>query len=204
MWWTLLTVAALTGGLLDFCTEQLKKQLVLPESSTGSPGISSGESLLLPEWTTSRTEFEPSAGLEAEKASALVSIYGGRGTWLTSAPGPQETWDAVSFEFWNSSPGGWVEFMNRADVVDCKSGEPVALLGDAALLVHLEGAFLDEEFIENDVQGETVLDLRRVCDQDGVLEWAIGLKEAHVYRVDFRPFSESGNEFRVMRVEVLD
>jgi hypothetical protein len=87
--------------------------------------------------------------------------------------------DAIVFEFKAGSAGGWVEYVDKADVISCGPGDVVPLRGEAALKVHFEGAGQHEDYVPTGAPGEltgsgAILEAKRICDFEAVLEWAIG------------------------------
>jgi len=68
----------------------------------------------------------------------------------------------------------------------------VILPGDTVLVVHFDGAFRQDSYFEYDVSGSSViLDARQICDENGVIEWAIGVSGIRDFSVDTRPLELS-------------
>jgi hypothetical protein len=88
--------------------------------------------------------------------------------------------DRIVFEFKAGSAGGWVEYVNKQDVLSCGPGEVVPLLGQAALKVHFDPAGQHEDFVPTNAPrqlsgpGNSILESKSICDFEAVLEWAIG------------------------------
>jgi hypothetical protein len=88
--------------------------------------------------------------------------------------------DRIVFEFKAGSAGGWVEYVNKQDVLSCGPGEVVPLQGQAALKVHFDGAGQHEDFVPTNAPrqlsgpGNSILESKSICDFEAVLEWAMG------------------------------
>jgi hypothetical protein len=88
--------------------------------------------------------------------------------------------DRIVFEFKAGSAGGWVEYVNKQDVLSCGPGEVVPLQGQAALKVHFDPAGQHEDFVPTNAPrqltgpGNSILESKNICDFEAVLEWAMG------------------------------
>ncbi|HEU0075980.1 MAG TPA: hypothetical protein VFS30_18445 [Dehalococcoidia bacterium] len=201
--WTIVVAAALIGGLVEFCFGQLE----LPQRSQQPPeGLNqSGTSIAIREWSTTRVEFAANPDSPAEYI-ALSTVCGGTGTTFGGL-GPHEQWDTVSFEFWEGSPAGWVEAIDQAAIVDCVTGERLAIPGEAYLLIHFSESQqrVDpiHDFFSNDLRGDVILEGRQICDVDGVVEWVLGLNRASLFRADSHRRTEEPFEYSVVSIDVL-
>ena len=197
MWWAaVLVAAALTGGLFDWCADQVVSQ------SWWIPDNEAVEEFVLDEeWSTTRQEFEAVVYSEGE-SSELTTVYGGVGAFLTPSRG-SPTYEIVNFSFWENSPAGWAEYKDRWNIRDCITGEPVVVLGDSVLIVHFDNASQDTDFRENPVRGKTVLEARQICDQDGMLEWAIGVSGHGKFNVYVSEYKEGDFEYGIVSFGIL-
>lgn len=104
-----------------------------------------------------------------------------------------EGYDRVVFEFTNALPGYQVQYVDEP-VHEDGSGEEVDVAGDHVLLVRMEnasGADLSKEDAPQTYTGPTrfdpgtpeVAELVRVGDFEGVLTWAIGVRDEVAFRV---------------------
>jgi hypothetical protein len=199
MWWTLLVVAGLTAGLFGFCTGQIE----LPnQGNEPLEGAVTHDAML--DWTTSQFDFAANPDPAVEGSGLLATAYGGNGATFGGA-GPHQTFEIVSFEFWEGSPAGWVEYVDKSSLVDCYTGAPVPLPGDAFLKVHFEGATRKDDFIPNPIgDGKEILDATQICDKGGILEWAIGVVSLNAFRVESYQASEGDLEYSVVDIEVMN
>jgi hypothetical protein len=201
MWWTIVAVAVLSGGLLDVCMEQL--EYVQIEQPEGYNELEASTSVFDPGWITERQEFPALPDAASQNGRALIDIYGGNGAFLTSAPGPKPTFDVVNFEFWEGSPSGWVEYVEPPRVIDCETRERLPLPGEGVLLVHFDDAHRDASFGGNPVSNSVVVDARQVCDHDGSLEWVIAVRSRNAFKVESSWITEGDFEYSVVSVSVL-
>lgn len=102
---------------------------------------------------------------------------------------PRKTFDRAVFTFASQVPGYHVEYVDKP-VIQCGSGEPVPVAGDAWLEVRFTPAAahtaegkptvpFDEQPLRLDVMSE----VQRICDFEGVVTWVIGVKSPNAYRV---------------------
>jgi hypothetical protein len=88
--------------------------------------------------------------------------------------------DRIVFEFKGGSSDGWVEYVSKSNVLSCGPGDVVPLQGQAALLVHFSSAGQHEDYVPTGAPvqftgpGNSILEAKRICDFEAVLEWAIG------------------------------
>lgn len=90
-------------------------------------------------------------------------------------------WDRIVFEFEENLPPGTIAYVRLASA--CGSGMPVTVAGDAILLVRFDQTAAHTDAGQPTIArrqipgpGETILEARQVCDFEGVVEWAIGVK----------------------------
>jgi hypothetical protein len=122
--------------------------------------------------STARTEF---------KASPVQQVGSGVVTDVRVGAHPESGgFDRIVFEFKAGSAGGWVEYVNKQDVLSCGPGEVVPLQGQAALKVHFDPAGQHEDFVPTNAPrqlsgpGNSILESKSICDFEAVLEWAMG------------------------------
>jgi hypothetical protein len=199
--WNVLVVAALVGGLIDFCFSQLDFE---PTKQFGAPEDGVNElTASIDVWDTQRKEFAANPDPPDEGSGALVNVYGGSGAFLSPDPAVDgERFEVVNFEFREGSPSGWAEYVDAP--VDCATGEVISLPSESVLLVHFDDAYRDAVFINSFGFGESgILAIRQICDRDGVLEWAIALESRVGFQIDSHQWSEPGYEYSVISVDVL-
>jgi hypothetical protein len=97
-------------------------------------------------------------------------------------------WDRIVFEFEENLPSGSIAYVPSASA--CGSGMPATVEGDAILLVRFDQAAAHTEAGQPTVArreipgpGDTILEARQVCDFEGVVEWAIGVKGRQRFKV---------------------
>lgn len=100
--------------------------------------------------------------------------------------------ERILLGFEGGVPGYRVEYVDQ--VQQCGSGEPVELRGEAFLLIHLEPAQAHDDagaptVARTEIRGfgSLVLELKLVCDFEGVVEWAAGLPEVRPIAVSVSP-----------------
>jgi hypothetical protein len=198
--WNVLVVAALVGGLIDFCFGQLDFQPTAQfRASEGVNELTASIDV----WDTERKEFTAAPDPPEEGSGVLVNVYGGSGAFFSHDPAIEgERFEVLNFEFRSGSPSGWAEYVHAA--VDCETDKVVPMPGGAALLVHFDDAHRDDQFIDGFGFGDSgILAIRQVCDSDDVLEWAIALESRVGFQVDPHQWSEPDYEYSVVSVDVL-
>ncbi len=97
-------------------------------------------------------------------------------------------YDRIVFEFSDSLPAGVVAYVDTA--VQCGSGFTTALAGEAVLLVRLMPAQAHDEAglpttaaRELPGTGLALLEAKSVCDFEGQVAWALGVREQRPFRV---------------------
>jgi hypothetical protein len=99
-------------------------------------------------------------------------------------------YDRVVLEFAGEElPGYHLEYVDRP-IRECGSGETVEVAGDAWLSVRLSPAQAHDDRGRPTVRERTIrpsvaniLELRRVCDFEGQVEWIVGVRSPGRYRV---------------------
>jgi hypothetical protein len=105
-------------------------------------------------------------------------------------------WDRIVFEFEpvdgfpGGHPGGIVEYVDEA--LQCGSGEPVDVEGEAILRVkldatqaHDDNGNLTIDAIEIEGPGNSIIEAVSFCDFEGIVEWAIGVPAEQNFKVVF-------------------
>ncbi len=141
-----------------------------------------------PRGGTARVEFAASPDPPVAGSGIVVDVLGSNGVRF----GPSQTdqpFDSIVFEFKAGSTEGWVEDVDRADVVSCGPGDVVPLQGQAVLKVHFEGAGQHEDFVPTGAPRElkgsgAILEAKLICDFEAVLEWAIGTSGVQNFTVE--------------------
>jgi hypothetical protein len=98
-------------------------------------------------------------------------------------------WERVVFEFRGSAiPGARVEYVSS--VAQCGSGQPVTVGGRTVLVVRIRDAAAHDDqgrptlrAMEFRGPGNTVLEGKQSCDFEGVVEWALGVKDTQRFKV---------------------
>jgi hypothetical protein len=97
-------------------------------------------------------------------------------------------WDRIVFEFKENLPPGSIAYVPSANA--CGSGMPVTVAGDSILLVRFDQAAAHTDAGQPTVgrreipgPGETLLEARQVCDFEGEVSWAIGVKHRQRFKV---------------------
>jgi hypothetical protein len=116
-----------------------------------------------------RVDFAPNPNPPVAGNGVVVDVY------IEHA----ERSDAIVFEFKAGIAGGWVEYVDKQDVISCGPGEVVPLQGAAALKVHFDGAGQHEDYVPTGAPialtgAGSIIEAKRICDFEAVLEWGIG------------------------------
>jgi hypothetical protein len=88
--------------------------------------------------------------------------------------------DRIVFEFKAGTSSGWVEYVDKSQVISCGPGDVVPLQGQAALKVHFNSAGQHEDYVPTNAPrqlqgpGNAILESKAICDFEAVLEWGIG------------------------------
>jgi hypothetical protein len=97
-------------------------------------------------------------------------------------------WDRIVFEFSDILPAGEVKYVTSA--TQCGSGEAVTLPGDAILQVSFTGAQAHTDAGQSSLSstqitgpGNVILESHQICDFEGHVTWAIGLKSEQRFKV---------------------
>jgi hypothetical protein len=104
--------------------------------------------------------------------------------------GMHEGFDRVVLEFEGDElPGYRIEYLD-GDAVQCGSGTPVALDGNAVMLITLRDTVAHDEggmptvINDNPTPAFPALrEIRAVCDFEGIVQWAVGIDEEAPFRV---------------------
>jgi hypothetical protein len=166
--------AALIAAVLlaASCTE--RELAAAPARDAGDAGASAGDSR---EWT---------AGLVEQRREGLRPPPMLRDVRVGRNPG----FDRVVFEFEGTRlPGYRLEYID-GPARRCGSGDEVRLLGQGLLQVRLEPARAHTEagretMTEREMKPglPVLLELEQVCDFEGQVEWVLGTRGPHRYRV---------------------
>lgn len=150
--------------------------------TSGSPGDAGEPSIAFPaDSGTAGITAQPRSGMEP---AILRSVR--------TAEHPE--FDRVVFDFGGGAiPGYHIEYIDRP-VIQCGSGEPIAVAGDGWLRVRLEPARA-HEFRDDTLAVVTVTERNRpltlpnlrqlvlTCDFEAQVEWVLGLESPTHYRV---------------------
>jgi hypothetical protein len=134
-----------------------------------------------PPGSTARVEF---AAKPAPQAGSGVVV-----DVRTEAHPEAGGFDRIVFEFKAGSAGGWVEYVDKAQVISCGPGEVVPLQGQAALKVHFDSAGQHEDYVPTSGPrqltgpGNSILEAKAICDFEAVLEWGIGTSDVKPFTV---------------------
>lgn len=101
-------------------------------------------------------------------------------------------WDRIVFEFAGDLPPGSISYVPA--VVACGSGAPVSVRGGAVLRVRFDQVAAHDDAGQVTIprtsftgSGSTVLEARQICDFEGQVEWAIGVKDRQRFKVTLLP-----------------
>lgn len=143
--------------------------------------------------TTAAGGIDPMDDASTTPVSVAPAATDGHALLTDVRAARHEGFDRVVFEFANATPGYLVEYVAEPVHAD-GSGEEVAVDGEHVLLVRMEnasGADLSKEEAPQTYTGPTrfdpgtpeVAELVRVGDFEGVLTWAIGVRDRVAFRV---------------------
>ena len=97
-------------------------------------------------------------------------------------------WERIVFEFDGGLPAAQVRYVTSA--AQCGSGQPLTVAGTAILSVRFENAAQHNDagqqtFAKNQVPGpgNTILEAKRSCDFEALLQWELGLKAQQNFKV---------------------
>jgi hypothetical protein len=97
-------------------------------------------------------------------------------------------WDRIVFEFEENLPPGSITYVPSACA--CGSGMPVPVAGAAILLVRFDQAAAHTDAGQPTIgqrempgPGDTILAARQVCDFEGEVAWAIGIRDRQRFKV---------------------
>jgi hypothetical protein len=100
----------------------------------------------------------------------------------------QGGWDRIVFEFADVRPEGTVQYVSSA--VQCGSGDPVSLDGEAMLEVTFEATNAHTDAGQSTLKsrqitgpGNIILESTQTCDFEAQVAWAIGLKSQKNFKV---------------------
>lgn len=105
----------------------------------------------------------------------------------------QGGWDRVVFEFFDEGlPASTIEYVQNAAA--CGSGRTESLAGSAVLQVRMSPAAAHDPSNRATIGatsikgvGDTILQAKQICDFEGVVTWAIGVKGKQNFKVSTLP-----------------